>query len=537
MMPTVGDLLLDHVALSNSCVDRLYINGYQPGFQTSGGLCNFLRTRRGAKIASPAILKQIRDQFVKNIDLFTKEHDTPIIHFERGQRKDDIATEHRAAFEAEQGVVFVGVAQERALSFKGSKQVKEGKIVDFDFSRQSVYVNHYYFYLQDRYWGPAFIKICSYFPYAIKLCLNGHEWAKQQLRREGIGFESLDNGFLSCEHPDKLQQICDDLGPSHILRFFQYWSRRLPWPLTLEDRDAGWEHRLSIWQMETSLTQVFERPVQGRQFFEAVIRENIDLGRPDRVSLVFPTRHNKRTPPPRGGYRTRIVINGVHPSLHVEYKKSHIKQYFKEQRALRTETTVNDTEDFHIRKDISHMDEIRDKSNTINQKLLKVERVSQDCVLDQDELDRIQQPTVERGQRASALPFGNQRVLALMQALCLLILLPIGFRNKDLRQHVADLLGLDLKQYGPGQMTYDLRRLRLKGLIQRATGSYRYELTDRGLRIAYFYSKVQLRIMRTGFAAIDLHGDAVPRPLRTAFTRLDKEIMKLCDSARLESAQ
>lgn len=536
MMPTVSDLLRDHVSLSISCVDRLYINGYQPGLQTSGGLCYFLKTQRGAHIASPAILRHNRDRFIKDIELFAATHDIPVVHFERGQRKDDIAAEYRADFEAEQGVVFIGVAQERASSFKGKKRVKDGKIVDFDYSRQPVYVNHYYFYLQDRYWGPAFIKVCSYLPYAIKLCLNGHEWAKQQLDQVDISFESLDNGFLCCEDPEKLQQICDDLGPSDVLRFYQYWSRRLPWPLTLEDRAAGWEHRLSIWQMETSLTQVFDRPVQGRHFFEAVIKENIDLGRPDRVSLVFPTRHNKRTPAPMGGYRTRVITTGVHPSIHVEYKKSHIKQYFKEQRALRTETTINDTEDLHIRKDISHMEEIRDKSHTINQKLLEVERVSQDCLLSQDELDRLQQPTVEQGQRAPALPFGNHRVLALMQALCLLLLLPTGFRNKDLRQHVADLLGLDLDRYGPGQMTYDLRRLRLKGLIHRPTGRYRYEVTTQGQRIALFYSKVQLRILRPGFAALDIDDDAVLRPLRSAFGRLDKEIQKLCDSARLKSA-
>ena len=537
MMPTVAQLLREHVSLSISCVDRLYINGYQPGLQTSGGLCAFLRTRRGAPIASPVMLNKMREAFTEQIKRFTQERDIPIVRFERGQRKDDIAAEHRATFEDEQGILFVGVAQERAWSFKGSKREKAGgKIVHFDFSRQSVFVNQYYFYLKDRFWGPAFIKVCSYFPYSIKLCLNGHEWAKQQLSLEGIGFESLDNGFLCCEDPENLQTICDDLGPSDVLRFYQYWSRRLPWPLTLEDRAAGWEHRLSIWQMETSLTQVFERPVQGRQFFEAVIRENIDLGRPGRVSLVFPTRHNKRTPAPRGGYRTRVVTAGVHPSLHVGYKKSDIKQYFKEEHALRTETTINDTKDLRIGKDISHLEEIREKSHTINQKLLEVEQVSQDCVLCQDELDRLQQPTVEQGQRAPALPFGNLRVQALMQALCLLLLLPTGFCNRDLREHVADLLGLSLEQYGPGQMTYDLRRLRLKGLIERSEGRYLYQLTGRGLRTALFYSKVHSRILRPGFAALAPPSIDVPRPLSTALRQVDKEIQKICDSARLEAA-
>jgi hypothetical protein len=161
------------------------------------------------------------------------------------------------------------------------------------------------------------------------VCLNGHEWAKQQLRQVGIDFTGLDNGFLACDDPARLQAICDGLGPSDVQRFFDRWVAHLPWPLTAADRRAGYQHRLSIWQLEVSRTQVFDQPIQGRHFFEAVIRDNLDLGRPDRVSLLFPTRLTRRTPPPAYGYRTRVITAGVAPSLHVEYKHSHVKQYCK----------------------------------------------------------------------------------------------------------------------------------------------------------------------------------------------------------------
>ena len=127
----------------------------------------------------------------------------------------------------------------------------------------------------------------------IKLCLNGHEWVKQQLRRAGITFDSLDNGFLACADPIRLQTICDRLGPVDVQAFFDRWAARLPSPLTARDRAAGYTHRLALQQVEVSLTQVFARPVQGRHFFEAVIRENLDLGRPDRVGLLFPLRLTK----------------------------------------------------------------------------------------------------------------------------------------------------------------------------------------------------------------------------------------------------
>ena len=125
--------------------------------------------------------------------------------------------------------------------------------------------------------------------------------------------------------------------------FFYKWVNLLPYPLTEEDLQAGYFHRPSVWQLEVSLTQVFDRPLRGRQFFEEVIRDNLDQGRPDRIQLLFERKVTKRTP---GRFRTRVIQHGVHPSLHIHYKKSHVKQYFKENRALRTETTINDPKDF-----------------------------------------------------------------------------------------------------------------------------------------------------------------------------------------------
>jgi hypothetical protein len=159
--------------------------------------------------------------------------------------------------------------------------------------------------------------------------LNGHEWAKQQARQAGLGFTSLDNGFLACDDPDRLQAICDRLGPADVQHCFDRWQARLPWPLTTADRAAGSQHRLSIWQLEVSRTQVFDQPVQGRRFFEAGIRENLDLGRPDRLSRLFPTRITRRTPPPTHGYRTRVITTGIAPSLHIAYKHTDVKQDFK----------------------------------------------------------------------------------------------------------------------------------------------------------------------------------------------------------------
>jgi hypothetical protein len=530
MMPNIETIIKDHVTLSVRCLDRIYLQGYMPKLQTSGGLCYFLRDHLGHPIPSPALFRPMHDRFVAAIKTFAADHAVPLIEFESGQDKDAIVATHRARFRGDDGVVVIGVAQEKARAFKAHKRTGPQGGVTFDFTRQSVAVNHYYFYVQDPEWGPAFLKIGTYVPYPIKLCLNGHEWVKQHLRRARIPFTSLDNGFLTCADPARLQAIGDRLGPRDLQQFFDRWSHRLPWPLRPEDRVAGFDHRVTICQLEISLTQIFDRPVQGRHFFEAVIRENLDLGRPDRVRLLFPRRLTRRTPPPAYGYRTRIITDGVEPSLHIEYKHSHLKQYFKEGHGLRSELTINNPNDFDFTKGLDQLKALRALGDDVNRTLLTVERVSHHCTLTTDALDRLQRPLqVGRG-RVSALRFGDSRIQALCQALTGFAHVPAGFRHRDLRPPVAALLG---RPYSAAQMTYDLRRLRLRGLIERAVGTHRYHLTPYGVRVTFFYSKLYLRIFRPQAPALEPFGDAIPRPVRTALLDLDAAIDRVYQEAAL----
>src|SRR5215470_5547911 len=284
----------------------------------------------------------------------------------------------------------------------------------------------------------SFLKFCSYFPYTAKLCVNGHEYVKRQLAKEGIAFEALDNGILSCADPRRLQQLCDGLSAAKIDALLRKWLARLPHPFTPEDRAAGYRYDVSILQAEFSLTQVLDRPLCGRVFFEEVIRENLDLGRPDQVQLIFDRRVTKRTP---GRFRTRVLTEGVTPSLHIDYKRSRIKQYHKEGRALRTETTINDPRDFGIGKRLSHLPALRRLGFQANRRLLDVQRISQDCAVGEDAFRGVNEPVEVDGQRASALPFADVAVQALLSAVLIFRLLPRGFSARDLRDHWAPLLG------------------------------------------------------------------------------------------------
>ena len=527
---SVQEILTDHVTLEVEGIDRLYVNAYVPTLQREIGVAMFFRSHRGQPVASSALMAPITRSFVREIEAFVDELDVPLISFKRGERKDEVAKRHLARFQREEGVLFVGKAQEKVPVFRTEKRTdREGRTYPW-IVRSTAMVNQYYFYCVDTDFGPFFLKFSSYFPYTAKLCLNGHEYVKRQLAKEEIDFVALDNGVFSCEDPRRLQEIADGLSAEKIEAFFRKWLEVLPHPYTPADRAAGYRYDLSILQAEFSLTQVLDRPQTGRILFEEIIRENLDIGRPDQVQLVFARRVTRRTP---GRFRTRIITEGVIPSLHFYYKSTHIKQYHKEGRALRTETTINNTRDFAVGKRLKNLPALREIGFQANRRLLDVQRLSHDCRIGQDAFHALTRPRKVNGQRLPALRFDEERVQCLLAALVVFRLLPNGFSNRDLREHVAPLLGLEPGAISRGRMTYDLRRLRLHGLIRRIEGRHRYRLTDFGLRTALFFTRAYTRIVRTGLAEVlQPHQGRIPK-LQAAFRRLEHTMDDLCEQAKL----
>ena len=153
-MPNVHELIRDHVTLSIRCLDRLYLHAYMPKLQTSGGLCYFLRDHLGHPIPSPALFAPMLDRFVGAIKGYATTQDDSADHIRahaaQGRRRcrvSDASADGRRRGR-------VGVAQEKMRAFKAQKRAGPQGGVTFDFSRQSVAVNHYYFYVQDPDWGP-----------------------------------------------------------------------------------------------------------------------------------------------------------------------------------------------------------------------------------------------------------------------------------------------------------------------------------------------------------------------------------------------
>jgi hypothetical protein len=527
---SVAQILREHVTLKVESLDRMYLNVYIPRLQHERGVVGFFRFHRGHPFASSALMEPISKAFIRALEAFAAQAAVPLLTFAPRQRKDDVMAEHLARFTAAEGVVFIGKAQEKTKVFRTEKRKHPTTGQRYPWIvRDTAMVNHYYIYAVDRDFGPFFLKFCSYFPYTAKLCLNGHEYVKRQLAQRGIAFEPLDNGICSCADPRRLQALADGLSAAKLEALLRKWLARLPHPFTPTDRRAGYRYACSILQLECSLTQVLDRPLTGRVFFEEVIRENLDLGRPDQVQLIFGRRVTRRTP---GRFRTRVLTEGVTPSLHLDYKHCRIKQYHKEGQALRTETTINDARDFGLGKRLSNLAALRQVGFHANRRLLDVQRVSHDCALGEAAFAEVQRPQVVDGQRVPALRFADPRVQALLAALVVFRLLPHGFGAADFRQHLAPLLGLPPEALTPGRVTYDLRRLRLHGFLRRIPKSHRYEVTAAGLRLALFFTRTYARLLRPALARLvspSPHGGA----LRAAFDRLEREVDAWCTQAKL----
>jgi len=479
-----------------------------PKLQSVGQVCIFLRWQRKFRIPSSAAFGKIGEAYVKAIHKFAKDHQIPVLHFEKGQNKEALARPYleAAAREGKERVVLIGIAQEKASAWRSRprKGQEKAKHPHMEWDRSWAYINPFYFYLWDAEWGGAFWKTNAYAPYPIWLWLNGHEWAKRQLEKAGVKYEPLDNGFASCADPTALQKTCDRLGPGAVKSFFWRWVHRWPSPFTSADLRAGYVYDLAFRQFEVSETCVFDRPQTGRMWFEGVIRDHLDVGRPDQIALVFHRRVTRCTP---GTFRTRVWTRGVDPPRCCNYKSSRIKPYFKEGRALRTETVICNTEDFGIGRRVcaNNWYALRAVGVSANRSLCDAEAADAQPAPDVATFNRVTLPsTTEDGLYAAGLRFGEVRVMAVLGALLGFCHLLKGFTNREMVKQVRALGTIPgSTPYGARQATYDLRRLKRKGLIVKRAHTRRYHLTSLGRRIAVLFTKAYSRVLAPGLSQLD----------------------------------
>jgi hypothetical protein len=533
---TAAEVLSGHVRLEVRCIDRVMLTFRQPRLQYGQGIHRFFCQHRGNQFVSSALMLPMTEHFAADIHHYIDTRRLDLVRFARGQSKDQVAKGYLAGKSGGDQILFVGVAQEKTRVWRTARRrdPATGRPYPWLYQEQAM-VNHWYFYGFDADFGPFHIKFCGYFPYTGQIYFNGHEYAKQQCREEGIAFTALDNAFGMVSDAEAVQRICDGLTDQKIYRFAGKWLARLPQPFTRADEDADYRWQLSVKQIEFSTTMTLDRPLSGRIFFEQLIRDNLDIGRPDKVNLVFGRmirqRGKYRTP---GTFRTQVITTGTCPYLYVYYKKTHVKQYLKEGRALRTETTVNQPRDLGIGKELTNLAALAEAGYSANRRLLDAECISHDPAAGTAALEMLTSPVISTTcTRVPGMRFPDPRVQALLASCCALALRPAGFTSRDLRHLLAPQLGKDPGDMSGGQISYDLRRLRAHQIIERIPHSRTYQVTAGGLSTALFFTRLTRRVIIPALAGLAGAGPPPGSPLRQADHAYKTAIADLAAQASL----
>ena len=539
-MGTVDTLLAEHVSFRVTCVDRVGVAGYVRALQFEGGVVKFI-LQRGFPIPSPVVLSRNHDRLIAQIERFVASSGLEVVRFKKGDVKEDIARPYQqaAAAAGRAGVVLVGKAQERMEAWVGYKDPHSPLHTDrhphFSFSRQAKVPDHWYFYGHDDQWGPVLVKLATFAPYPLWIVANGHQWLKRQLQMAGVGFDALDNGLRSVADPALAHRLAGRLSAGHLRSGIDRWLSWIPSPLLAEDRRHGFRYEFSLRQLDISDTAVFDAPRRGRAWFEAAIREHLDLGRPEQVALVVDRKvRSKGKHPTPGRFATEVVAADVNPKLQIHYKSSKAKCYLKEGRALRVETTINNPADFDTLKTLNadNWRALRKIGADTNARFLAALGEGQGGFPDPASFETLVMPSLHDGQRAPGLRFGDPRVMALLSSIAAFAHVLGGLTNRTLREHMAARWNAD---YTTNQATYDLRRLRLKGLIERIEGTNTYRVTPRGRSFATFLTVLATRVIIPALTDLDTTRPTppAPRPLTTAWRQYEHRLDDLVAAAGL----
>jgi hypothetical protein len=484
-----------------SCFDRMLLNAIVQPMQRPALIVGYLDKCKHVPSISRAYFRQVSEgyhQFVA--DLAVKQR-IQIVEPPKGVRREDWVEPFYKSFGRRFGIVVILKSRENARVAVSYATPSGGNRIEVC----TRFVWQYYFYLRDRDWGRMFLRICPYFPFNARVCVNQHEHLARQLESEDITFRQAANAFVQCAEPERLQQLADGFRPGDLDRPVQRWLHQLvPFYTRESDRTSDRVYRVFCSQVEYCTNLIFRQRAALDRMADRLLDLNRNIGRPDKLSTVFGYRITKAYP---GGLKTQIADHHLgNPVIRSEYKDSSIKQYVRDHRVLRTEATSYNTNDLSVGKSIHNLPQLRSVMNAINDRYLAIQQDVLETYIDRGQLARLRQPSMTAsGRRTPGLKLDDPRLLAVMQALTCFVHLARGgrFRTRDLHQTAAEALGMTTATYRLGQLRYDLAKLRAKGLVLKIPKTQTYRVTPQGMRLCVLFLKLAQRVYAP-FAAASL---------------------------------
>jgi hypothetical protein len=522
-----------------SCFDRILLNSVIQVLQYPSSVVGFLKEKRLASQLTPAYFRTISNDYHHFVQGLAEQRHLEIVQPPKDIRREDWVEPYYQNLQGQNGIAVILKSRENArvaVSFP-----RQGNHVELC----NRFVWQYYFYLKDQNFGRMFLRICPYFPFNARACLNGHEWLACRLREEGIGFQQCGNAFRTCTDPVRLQEVADRFSPADVEACAHRWLAQLvPFFTDGERRRQGFGYRLFVSQVEYCTNLIFDDRAALDRLHDRLLDLNRSIGHPDKIAMIFGRRITQRTD---AGLKTQILDHDLgQPVIRSEYKSSSIKKYVRDYLVLRTETTSYHTPDLGVNKGVEHLPELRQTMAASNDRYLAVQQDVLETFVDRGQLEQLRQATVSpSGRRTPGLKLDDPRLLAVLQALtCFALLAGRGrFRTTDLHQTAAEALGKSTETYTLGQLRYDLAKLRGKGLVERIAGTQSYRLPPEGYRIAVLYLKLFHRIyapLTAGTLDPVPWDDRLPPERRASLDRLyaavDSALNQLFDSVGVRLA-
>jgi hypothetical protein len=532
------------------CVDRLVVNCYHQLGQAGGGFRSFWRAWKGDDGGlSDQALRQAAGDFARRLHRHCQNQGIPWIECGAGEKKFEIAREHRPRDPAFQGIFAVLVGRAPAPLWQVKRNPK-GQITDLHRARQWPHVQHYYFQIIDPQWGHVVVRMCGYAPWGAQVIVNGHEWVEGQAAArsiravksgncfiEGTDFAALGQRSAALSGPDfgqRLEQLCARWVYSACLCFAL--------PLAEQERTA-FHYQYSIWQLELSRNYLFKQACVLEEVFQKLIdrtRAPLDI---KTLETIFGRRHRQPTEKPKRAGRIEFeVAKGVESTWDmtvwsVRWGNVVLKIYDKAGRVLRVEVKVCNTTALGCGKGLGKLGEQLACMQGMLERFLASVQAAHIGFLDEGQFDRWSEPSQRGNRRLAGLDLNKARNRMVIAAVSGLATQPGGFTTAQLGAAVRGRASWTQEQYPDRRAAYDLAKVRGKGLVDRVPERRRYECRPQQLRVLCGYVLLREQVIKpvlAGMARWELPpAPPRPSPIDQHYAALRAEFARTCQTLGL----
>jgi len=468
----------DSVKFSYTSFDRIVIRGHVPILQGSdgGGIVSWARSLDPNTILTTEWFESFSAKFHINVKKFAQENNIPILPANQYQEKSEIALQYLPRREDFTGVYLIIKSREMTSSFASQTSIHNTNPNHRNITRQERYVDHFYFYILDKYWGPISIRFSSHLPFNVKVFLNGNRWLYREACYQGLNACADDNVITACNDPCRVAEIANSLDERRIRSLCDHWAYKLLPVLSYQERHkSGFRYQWFLHQVEFSHNMVFRSPLALTKLFHSHVALNYEHFHPAQIERFFGHRS-------RGNYDKNCSLRINHQAEAVTVLRIHsrgcsLKQYNKKQRVFRSEITVTNVRDLKVYKSLSNLAKLKKRMAEVLVSFQEAQYCAHQAAGNCGQLTALAQAGTVGSCRVAGIRLDNERTLNILALLPRLAHLPEGFRISDLRDLLSKVTGKNLSSC---QVSYDLRKLRAKNLIDCVCGHRSYKLNPQG---------------------------------------------------------